>query len=154
MAILDLINNRTDEISLSDYISEDKIFFIESSSKEEALEYLSNKVSRGQEDFYKAIIDREKIVTTGIGFGVAIPHARLPIYNDFFIIIGVQQGKGLEWDAVDNSLVKIILMVGGPDNLQTEYLKILSLLTIAIKEPERRKHILRAKSPLEIINLF
>ena len=62
---------------------------------------------------------------TGIGIGVAIPHAKLEGYSDFFIAIGVQKKKGIDWNALDGSDVKLIFMIGGPENKQTEYLKIL-----------------------------
>ena len=45
-------------------------------------------------------------------------------------------------------------MIGGPENKQTEYLKILSHLTVAIKNEERRKKMLKAYNPQEVIELF
>jgi PTS system nitrogen regulatory IIA component len=104
--------------------------------------------------FYHAILEREKIVSTGIGLGVAVPHAKLEGYQEFFIAIGIQKKKGIEWNALDGAPVKLIFMIGGPENRQTEYLKILSHLTMAIKNEERRKKILKAVSPSDVIELF
>ena len=104
--------------------------------------------------FFQAILEREKIVSTGIGIGVAIPHAKLIGYDDFFIAVGIQKLHGIDWNALDGSLVRIIFMIGGPENQQTRYLKILSHLTLAIKDEQRRKALLRAQSSKEIIQIF
>ncbi len=103
--------------------------------------------------FKNAINEREKIVTTGIGMGVAIPHAKLAGYDDFFIAIGILD-KGVDWKALDGAPVRLVLLIGGPDDKQTEYLQILSALTVAIKDEERRKKILSTRSPEEVITLL
>jgi len=114
----------------------------------EAEEKLLNK-----EVFYQAILERERIVSTGIGMGVAVPHAKLPGYSTFFIAIGIHQ-KGIPWDALDGVPVRLVFMIGGPDDKQTEYLQLLSRLTLAIKDEERRKKMLQLGKPEDIIALF
>ncbi len=75
-------------------------------------------------------------------------------YDEFFIAIGVQTKKGIEWNALDGSPVRLIFMIGGPENKQTEYLKILSHLTMAIKNEERRKKLLKTYDAKDVIGLF
>jgi PTS system nitrogen regulatory IIA component len=104
--------------------------------------------------FQKAIFAREQLVSTGIGMGVAIPHAKLTELNDFFIVIGIQSKKGLDWNALDKAPVRLIFMIGGPEDRQTEYLQILSLLTSAIRDVELRKKLLNARSSKEALELF
>jgi PTS system nitrogen regulatory IIA component len=145
-------------MQISDYLDEQLVVFLQANTRDEALEQLVNKIfERGKladkEIFYRAIIEREKIVSTGIGMGVAIPHAKLPTYDNFFIAIGILQ-KAVDWHALDGSPVRLIFMIGGPDDKQTEYLQILSLLTRAIKDEERRKKILNLNKPKAIIELF
>lgn len=106
-----------------------------------------------KEIFYRAILERESIVSTGIGMGVAVPHAKLSGYETFFIAIGVHQ-KGIPWDSIDGVPVRLVFMIGGPDDKQTEYLQLLSHLTLAIKDEERRKKILQLNKPEDIIALF
>ena len=74
--------------------------------------------------------------------------------QQFFIAIGIQQNKGIEWNALDKAPVRIIFMIGGPDDKQTEYLQILSMLTSAIKDVELRKKLLKATSTQEVFELF
>ena len=103
--------------------------------------------------FYTSILDREAVVSTGIGMGVAIPHAKLPDYEEFFIAVGVSK-KGLDWNALDRHPVRLIFMIGGPDDKQTEYLQILSNLTLAIKSEEKRRELLQLDSADDMIKLF
>jgi nitrogen PTS system EIIA component len=145
--------------NIARYLDVQQVVFLEVSSRDEALRKLVEVLKRtgkvrDEERFYRAILDREKIVSTGIGMGVAIPHAKMEGYTDFFIAIGIQGKPGLEWNALDNGPVRLIFMIGGPDNKQTDYLHILSKLTRAIKDEERRKKLLKAKTPEEIVALF
>ena len=106
-----------------------------------------------KQQFLKALLDRESIISTGIGMGVAIPHAKLTGYDQFFITIGILK-KGVDWKALDEAPVRIVFMIGGPENKQTEYLQILSRLTYAINDEEKRKKLLTLNSPNAIIELF
>jgi len=148
-----------DQVELSDYIDENLILFLGESSQKDALNSLVELLEkegklRDKDDFYAAILDREKIVSTGIGIGVAIPHAKSAAYEDFFVAIGIQKDEGIEWNSLDNLPVRLIFMIGGPEDKQTEYLNILSMITGAIKDEERRKRILKAENAREIVAIF
>lgn len=143
------------------YIHPDQILFLTLETHDDVIGALIDALNKkgrlkDAEAFKQAIIEREKIVTTGIGMGVAIPHAKLPGYNDFFIAIGIL-GKGVEgvdWKAIDNEAVRLIFLIGGPDDKQTEYLQILSALTMALKDEDRRKKLLATHQPEEVMALF
>jgi len=146
-------------MTISTYLDDSLVGFLDAEHRDEALSQLvdlldKNGKLRDRDTFYRAILEREKVVSTGIGMGVAIPHAKLREYEDFFIVIGIQAKKGIEWSSLDGSLVRLIFLIGGPENKQTEYLKILSHLTMAIKDEERRKKLLKASNPLEVVQLF
>lgn len=147
------------DVAIQSYLDERLVLFLEASSRDEALDQLIRALEgagriKDLPQFIQAISDREKIVSTGVGLGVAIPHAKLKGYPDFFIAVGILKKQGLDWNALDGCAVRLIFLIGGPDNKQTEYLKILSHLTIAIKNEERRKKVLKATSPQEVIALF
>ncbi len=146
-------------MAISNYLDEQLVLFLDADTRDAALSALVDCLEKAgklqdKEAFYQAILQREKIVSTGIGIGVAIPHAKLVGFKDFFIVVGIQKKRGLEWNALDGSQVRLIFMIGGPENKQTEYLKILSHLTMAIKDEERRKKLLKATTPHDIIQLF
>lgn len=161
MDILERIKHliKGDSVAISDYLDERQMRFLEVDSQAEAIAQLVDVLDSSgklvdREAFHQAILEREKIVSTGIGIGVAIPHAKLAGYSDFFIAVGIQRARGIEWHALDGAPVRIIFMIGGPENRQTEYLKILSLLTSAIRDEERRKKLLKATSTREVLEIF
>lgn len=145
-------------VKIASYLDPQLIAFIDVDSRDAAIRAMVDKIHEAgrlidKESFYNAIIEREKIVSTGIGMGAAIPHAKLATYNDFFIAIGILR-KGVEWNALDGAPVRIIFMIGGPDDKQTEYLQILSSLTQAIKNEKIRKKMLSTNTPEDMIQLF
>ena len=146
-------------VAISNYLDERLVLFLKADSRDEALDQLVRALEKAgklknPKVFHEAILEREKIVSTGIGLGVAIPHAKLQGYDDFFIAIGIQSKNGIEWNALDGAPVRLIFMIGGPENKQTEYLKILSHLTMAIKNEERRKKLLKTYDAKDVIGLF
>lgn len=145
-------------VKIAKYLTQDLVLFLTSETRDEAIQQLvaaaeAHKLLPDPTGFYNAIIAREKIVTTGIGMGVSIPHAKLPTLNDFFIVIGILK-KGVDWKALDSAPVRLIFMIGGPDDKQTEYLQILSGLTSVLKDEQRRKKMVAATTPREVLALF
>ncbi|MCC5832015.1 MAG: PTS sugar transporter subunit IIA [Chlamydiales bacterium] len=143
---------------ISKYLNPSLVKLLEVESRDAALRSLVDLLDeqgklKEKEAFYQAILEREQIVSTGIGMGVAVPHAKLPGYDTFFIAIGIHR-KGIAWEALDGVPVRLVFMIGGPDDKQTEYLQLLSRLTLAIKDEERRKKILQLTKPEDIIALF
>lgn len=145
-------------IRLSDYIDERLVLFLDADSKEDVLKKLVDLVVQ-QKDlpagdrFYQAILDREELVSTAIGMGVAIPHAKLPVFTDFFVGIAILQ-KGIDWNAIDDSLVRLVFLIGGPENRQTDYLKILSSLTVAMRDEHLRRRLTTATSAQTVVGLL
>jgi PTS system nitrogen regulatory IIA component len=140
------------------YLNEQLIFLLDAPSKEEVLQTMVSKTIEVRklpegEKFYQAILNREEIVSTGIGMGVAIPHAKLQSFKDFFISLGVLK-KGVDWNAFDNAPVRLVFLIGGPDDRQTEYLKILSALTVALRDEELRKLLISTTTAHEVLKLF
>lgn len=146
-------------MSISDYLDKNLVAFLNVNTQIEALRALIDLLEkegklRDKEAFFDAIMQREKIVSTGIGIGIAIPHAKLPGYEDFFIAIGIKKTGGIEWQALDGLPVRMIFMIGGPDDSQTEYLNILSMITAAIRNETTRKNLLKANSAEDVIAIF
>jgi len=132
--------------------------FLDAGSRDDVLKQLAHLAYeagkiKDEIEFFEAILNREKLVSTGIGMGVAIPHAKLHAFDHFFIAIGILK-KPLQWQSLDRSPVRIVFMIGGPDDKQTEYLQILSHLTQVIKDEEIRKKLLNFAESRDIIELF
>jgi nitrogen PTS system EIIA component len=145
------------EIVLKDYIKKPHVFFIDAKSRDEAIrELISGLTSCGTcldgEAFYQATMQRESIVSTGIGVGIAIPHAKYDGCTDFFIAVGIHKGPGIPWDAIDGLDVKLIFLIGGPKHLHKEYLVLLSQLTKTIKDEKTRQKLIRSNSAEEVMH--
>ena len=135
------------------------ISFLDASTRDQAIDSLVDLLAQAGKLpdkllFRTAIFHREKLVSTGIGMGVAVPHAKLKNFPNFFIAIGIQKKNGLDWNALDTAPVRIIFMIGGPEDKQSEYLQILSQLTSAIKNVELRKSLLKAQTAEQVLRLF
>lgn len=146
------------EVAISKFLDKRQITFLNSSHRDEALQALVHSLWQNgklsdEKSFLQAVLDRESIVSTGIGMGIAIPHAKMSGFEDFFMAVGIHK-QGIEWGSLDGLPVKLIFLIGGPENKQTEYLRVLSRLTIAIKDENRRKQMLEATMPQHVIDLF
>ncbi|MFS8563684.1 MAG: PTS sugar transporter subunit IIA [Rhabdochlamydiaceae bacterium] len=146
-------------IKCSDYLDNRTITFLDVSTAKEAIEelvHVLDKASkfRDKEEFHRTILNRENILSTGIGLGIAVPHAKLASCKNFFIAIGIQKNKGIEWNSLDGLPVNLIFMIGCPLNRHVEYLNILARLTWTLKNPEKREAILKATTEDQVIDLF
>jgi len=146
------------KMKIEHLIKNDNIYFIDKSIKDEVINDLIDKAVnynyvKDREKFTEAIFERENIVGTGIGFGIAIPHVKLPCIDKFFILVGVLKNP-VDWQSIDNNPVKIAFMIGGPDNDQKKYLQILSGLTMFLKEESRREKLFSINDKKEIKTLF
>lgn len=143
---------------LSDYV-EDVIIWKNAPSKWQVLKEVSTSLFRkgiisDSEEFAKALTDREKVVSTGIGIGVAVPHARLVSLDHFILVLGIVQDRGVDWDAIDGKPVQLIFVIGAPANAQTEYLNLLSKITTCVKDPAKRKKMIKVNSKEDLISLL
>ncbi|MCX8057825.1 MAG: PTS sugar transporter subunit IIA [Spirochaetes bacterium] len=144
-------------IKLSNYISKENIFFIDKNSKLEIFDEIFEKVKNNKyikniEIFKNLILEREKIVSTGIGMGFAVPHIKNNIVEEFFISIFILE-KPVDWNSIDNKPVKVIFLIAGPEN-HNLYLQILSKLILIIRNFKERKALLNSKNLDEIYSFF
>ena len=133
--------------------------FLEARTRDQAIDALIDLLDRhgklpDKAAFRQAIFHREGLVSTGIGVGVAVPHAKLKDFSDFLIAVGIQKQQGIDWNALDMAPVRIIFMIAGPEDRQSEYLHILSQLTSAIKNVDLRKSLLKATTGSQVLDLF
>ena len=146
-------------MNLSDLLDSRFILFLDALTRDEAIDALIQKLDEEQvlpdaTAFRNAIYHRESLVSTGIGAGVALPHARMKDYKKFFLAVGIQRKQGIDWNALDQIPVRLVFLIGGPDNQQTEYLQLLSSLTHTVRDHELRKQLLQATSADDVIALL
>lgn len=144
-------------VKITDYMSEDLISLdLESKTKSEVLVELSKlmekspNIEKGDEVVYKALVEREKIGSTGIGKGVAIPHAKTEGAKGLTIAFGVSKDK-IDFKSIDNEGVNIFFVFASPNKDSQVYLKVLARISRLIREKDFREGLLNCKTPKEVL---
>ncbi len=130
------------------------VTFLHSKTRAEAIHTLIESLDVDQKLVFDAVMQRERVISTGIGIGIAIPHAKIAGIEEFSVGIGIVRHEGIEWDAIDNLPVKLILLICGPDDRHKEYLQLLSELTKKIKQETVRQALFSAKTEEEVVKIF
>jgi len=91
------------------------------------------------------LAEREEVVSTGIGKGVAIPHARLDGIDDF-IIFALIAPDGVEFDAVDGRRVTVIFVIFAPSGKVNEHLKVLANIANTLSRGNVKKELLKIRN--------
>ena len=145
-------------MDIKNLVNENTIFFIDEKNKFKVIEnliekgVLLNKIE-DKPEFKRAIESREQLMSTGIGLGIAIPHAKIEHQKDFFVITGILKNN-VEWDSIDHKPVRLVFLIGGPANDQNQYLKILSKLILTVKDNAKREKMLKSDHVDLIATLF
>lgn len=131
---------------------------LKSNSKNEAIKELADLIrdNKNISDFDKFVGDvfsRENLKTTGIGDGVAIPHARTDAVKKIIIAFGISK-TGVDFQSMDKNPSNIIFLIGIPTEHIDDYLKVLGHLTRLLKHEDMRQSLLKAKDKEEIIRIF
>lgn len=100
-----------------------------------------------------AILEREEIMSTGVGLTIAAPHAKLPSVKAFTLGIA-RSVEGIDYDSLDGKPVHIILTIAAPDNDQRTYLSVLAAVMRVLKNESKRKQISTAATGEEVIAVF
>jgi PTS system nitrogen regulatory IIA component len=97
----------------------------------------------------KIIMERERLGSTGIGDGVAIPHGKMKNIDSIICAVGRSQ-EGVDFDAVDRQPVHIFFLVLAPEDSASLHLKVLSRISKILRDPSFRKTILKLANAHEI----
>jgi len=105
------------------------------------------------EELVQVLLDREKLGSTGIGEGIAIPHGRLKKLKRFYISFG-RSLKGVDFDSIDRKPSQLFFLVMAPENSAVDNLKLLSRIVTLLKEPSFKKRLMEAPSPKELFQII
>ncbi|MFO0934052.1 MAG: PTS sugar transporter subunit IIA [Planctomycetota bacterium] len=100
-----------------------------------------------------AVRERERVLSTGIGLGIAIPHAKIPGVTRFVVAVG-RHAPGIEFDAIDGKPVHIVVLIAGPQDAQDRYLRLLARLSGRLRQEDVRRKILAAKSHADVVAIL
>ncbi|MCL5029788.1 MAG: PTS sugar transporter subunit IIA [Bacteroidetes bacterium] len=131
---------------------------INAQSKEEVINELINLFKDDQrvidlEKVRDAVLEREKIMSTGVGKGFAIPHGKTNAVNDILAAFG-KSNLPIEYDSLDGHPVYLVFLLVGKDNLVSKHIKLLSRISRMMNKDEFREKLMKAKTSEEILEIF
>lgn len=133
-----------------DYIIEE----LKATSKRAVLAELSEILSRDAEGLppgamVEVLLEREKLGSTGIGDGIAIPHGKLKNLDRLMISFG-RSRQGIDFDAIDGKPVHLFFLLMAPESSTGQHLKALAKISRMLKDPEFRNDLMAATGAEEI----
>ncbi len=130
-----------------------------SDGKEAVIEELARFLadSHGRPDLagvvLKGVLERECEMSTGIGRGVALPHAEIEIPIEPMAVVGVAP-EGIDFEAIDDEPVRILFMLVCSEQSRDERLEILSRLSTVLRDRSAPKRIWSAGTPAEVVKII
>lgn len=125
--------------------------------KREAITELTRHlVARAGGDFDQvlgAIEERESVLTTGIGFGVAIPHARSSAVKELTVVGGVTEAA-VPFDSIDGEPVRLFFLIVGPESSAGLHVKLLSRIARLVRRENVRQRLVDARTPDEFYRIL
>ncbi|PEP48164.1 MULTISPECIES: PTS fructose transporter subunit IIABC [Bacillus] len=134
------------------------IMDLTASAKEAVIDELVEKLEKAgrlnsQEEFKEAILQREMQSTTGIGEGIAIPHAKTKAVKQPAICFG-RSVSGVNYESLDGQPAHLFFMIAASEGANNTHLETLSRLSTLLMDEGFRKQLLEAKSEEELLHLF
>lgn len=128
------------------------------SGKQEAIDQLATILFKAgkidnTEDFKEAILNREAQSTTGVGDGIAIPHAKTKSVKQAAIAFGKSE-EGVDYESLDGQPAHLFFMIAAPEGANNTHLEALARLSSILMRPEVRKSLMSAESSDEVLQII
>jgi len=101
----------------------------------------------------ESVRERESVLSTGIGHGVAIPHGRTPAVTRLCLAAGVTE-RPVDFDALDGQPVRLFFLLIGPDFAAADHIKALSRISRLVRRPEMRERLADVESAEEFYRIL
>jgi len=99
------------------------------------------------------VLEREKVMTTGVGNGFAIPHGKTDMVSEMVAAFGVLKNP-IEFDALDGNPVNLIFLIVGTENSVSQHIKMLSRISRIMNQENIREKLANTFSREEIMQIF
>ena len=146
-------------MKIMDFLSQDAIIVdLKSTDKKSAIIELveilkDTKKVKKTDEIINVISEREKLGSTGIGQGIAIPHGKIDVLQKQIGVLGISH-KGIEFNSLDGEPVHIIFLLVGPVEVAGQHLKALSRISRLFKDKFLRQAIRESVTPEEIVKII
>lgn len=127
---------------------------IKAKTREKVIESLLNRLLEAGKSFDRdqvlnEILRREALGSTGVGYGVAIPHARVDGVHEMLVAFG-RTRSGIDVEAIDKEPARLFFLVIGPKEDAGEYLQTIARISRLMRHNEVRMELLECKAEIEV----
>lgn len=146
-------------MDISNILSPDSVFpDVDCHSKKDALDTLAKTIansdnSTSQTEVFDCLIARERLGSTGLGNGIAIPHGRLK-YGEKTLAAFIQLDAGIDYDAVDKAPVDLLFALIVPEESTEEHLQILATLAEMFSDTATLNKLRQSSSSTEMYSIL
>jgi len=145
-------------MDLGDLISPESVVpILSANSKKQVLQALSAKASEltglAERDIFDTLLQRERLGTTGVGRGIAIPHGKL---SGLEAIIGLfaRLEQPVDFDSVDGEPVDLVFLLLAPESAGADHLKALARISRLLREPAAIEKLRASRSESDLYSLL
>ena len=126
--------------------------------KTAVLEEMAARFHRGPETFsepemVRVLLERERLGSTGIGDGIAIPHGKLEGLEGMIVAFG-RSPEGIDFEAMDGKPVHLFFLLVAPDHAVGMHLKVLARISRMLKDPAFRRDLLEAATREDLFRII
>jgi len=146
-------------MSLTELLDESAILVnIKATEKREVIEELAatltacGKVSDSSE-MLQAVLEREKIMSTGIGKGVAIPHGKCKTVDKLVGVLGIKK-EGVDFQSLDEQPVYLFFLLISPLNVSGPHIRALAHISRLLRHDQLRKRLIATENPHQVLELI
>lgn len=140
-------------------LTPERVLLLEQGTKSEILTQLVDALAtspnvRNRDKLLEGIFEREKLMSTGIGFGVGVPHVRIDSVSDLVMAVAVCKQPVTDYASLDESPVQIICMLAARADQHTKYIRMLSAISSRLKDSASREEIIASSDPEAVCRLL
>lgn len=133
-------------------LTAERILLVEEADKDSVLRKLVDLLAespfvKDRDALLQGILEREELMSTGIGFGVGVPHVRIDSVSDLVMAVAVSKRPIPYYSSLDNKPVQIVCMLAARSDQHAKYIRTLSSVSNCLKDPEVRKAIIESDDP-------
>lgn len=139
---------------LDEALSPDRVFLTRAVNKADLIHFLVDALAasgevQDVEMLRSAIFTRENLMSTGIGLGIGVPHARISSVRRMVMAAAINAPPLRDYESIDGQPVEIVFLVAGRPDQQSNYVRLLASLSKLMKDPARRKAVLQSQTPAD-----
>ncbi len=146
-------------MKLMDILTEDRVKIpLENTEKEKIIEemvgiiHLSREL-KNKDQLLKAVLDREAVMSTGIGEEIAIPHGKSEGVDDIIAALGITR-EPVNFNSLDNKPVRLVWLLVGPTDKTGPHLKALSRISRLMHKKDFRERLINTLVPTDVIDVI